>query len=462
MLTRHISCLLLLTIFNVAFISTSVASVFPQIEPCFAKKLAKSQPLPKSTPIIQVMGHNFRKGDECFPFYVTFTWENYYSKEDGYTEYSLEFTQTFSGELWYRTDREEFTLVGNPAHWGGLSKVKKFIGGGQVCIEYEADGKCLDLHEYDYGDVRAVKTPDAYLASLGYAYPAIKVGNQAIPVLFDAISPAFEFWDGQRKWTPNDGLIKVSNPDLISIDFPALIDAALNQGIYQTIVNYNGDNDPEDTIGHNKGSLSIKLDFTDCGGFNSSDMDHCDQIMGLIDDLEFALTLRDLYPEALKGIDKKPDCDIHLEVKKLLRQRIPYITEAELNTMFDQSGITNSVTLDYEVPDYCDECTAKPYCEWQRRFITRHEQAAVEFLEDHPAKHHKLKQTTAHTNSSQHCIDTETIVSETEVYAYNERAKYLRDLIFDELNNNQECEMNDYYESTFQTIIQDISYGGSN
>ena len=84
---------------------------FLNCNPAWRKKTPMIKMLPGNTEIIQVMGHNFRKDDACVPFYVTFSWENHYDRDDGYSHYSLQFKQTFAGELWYSTDKQEFTLT---------------------------------------------------------------------------------------------------------------------------------------------------------------------------------------------------------------------------------------------------------------------------------------------------------------------------------------------------------------
>ena len=135
-LTRALAGLTLLLLGSLLFNTPAEANVIPQMQPCLAKKIPQIQMLPGDSYIIQVMGHQFRKDDACVPFYVTFTWENHYDHDDGYSRYSLQFVQTFTGELWYSTDKQEFTLTANPAHWKGASKIRKFDGYGQALFTF--------------------------------------------------------------------------------------------------------------------------------------------------------------------------------------------------------------------------------------------------------------------------------------------------------------------------------------
>ena len=454
MLTRTLSGLTLLLISNLLFILPAGANVIPQMQPCLAKKLPMIKSLPGKTEIIQVMGHNFRKDDECVPFYVTFSWENYYDRDDGYTHYSLQFKQTFAGELWYSTDKQEFTLVGNPAQWQGTSKIRQFEGHGQVCLRFDEDGKCLELHKFDRGYVRAIKTPDEYLASLSYAYPAVTRYGETVPVTLYASSPEFEFRDASRRWTPNDGQFEISNPALISFDFPELITAAANKGTYTTTVSYNRNNVLDDTS-YDRGKLVIKLDFDpDCKGINNSDMGPCQQITNLLDDLQFALQLRDLYPEvveqAIQNNEEISDQNIDQKVVARLQALNPYITDAEAEWMLNTSGGTNPVSLDIKVPDYCDKCSAKPLCEWRHDAITAHEEANKAYLEANPGKRAIL------TDPNRSGIDKAKVTADLEYNSYNDRAIFLKDLIYKQLNQHPDCTFGTDFFSKFQSLIHQI------
>ncbi len=457
MMTRTLTGLALLLLGNLLFIMPAEANVFPQMQPCLAKKMHLLQMLPDNSYIIQVMGHQFRKADECVPFYVTFTWENHYDRDDGYSQYSLQFVQTFIGELWYSSDSQEFTLVANPAHWKGTSYIKKFDGYGQACLRFDENDKCLELHKFDRGYVRAIKTPDEYLVSLSYAYPAVAAHGQSIPITLHAFSPIFEFRDAQRKWRPNGGLIKINNPALISIDFPELVKAASTKGTFITTINYNRNNDLERVSNYDRGKLVIKLDFDpDCEGYNNSDMDPCQQIASLLDDLQLALHARDLYPEALLEIDNAPNYDIDRLVVTKLHQFYPYITAAETEWMLDRSGRTDPKTLNYKVPDGCNKCTAKPLCEWENEAIIRHEEANVEYLNAHPDERDKLMKKPPFTDANKHYREVAKILSAIEYRSYNERAKYLKEIIYQELNQNPECTFDTDFYSKFQSLIHQI------
>ncbi|WP_126455716.1 hypothetical protein [Sulfuriflexus mobilis] len=454
MLTRVLTGMVLLLLGSVLFITPAEANVFPQLQPCLAKKLPQLQSLPGNTYIIQVMGHQFRKDDECVPFYVTFTWENHYDRDDGYSQYSLQFVQTFAGELWYSSDKEEFTLVANPVHWKGASKIRKFDGYGQVCLRFDENDKCLELHKFDRGYVRAIKTLEEYLASLSYAYPEITTHGQSIPITLYASSPEFEFKDARRKWTPNDGHFEINNPALISFDFPELINAAASKGTYTTTIQYNRNNELGDAS-YDKGKLLIRLDFDPaCKGINNSDMEPCQQVASLLDDLQFALQLRELYPEvveiAIQNNENISDQNIDEKVVARLRELNPYITDADAKSMLNTSGGTNPVSLEIKVPDYCNKCSAKPLCKWLHDVIQAHEEANKAYLEEYPGKRDILN------DANKPDIDKAKIIADMEYNSYNDRAIFLKNLIYKQLNQNTDCTFGADFYSKFQSLIHQI------
>lgn len=454
-LTRKLTGIPLLLLGSLLFITSVGADVFPKMQPCQAKKIPQIQSLPGNMPIIQVMGHLFRKDDACVPFYVTFTWENHYDRDDGYSHYSLKFVQTFPGEFWYSTDKQEFTLVGNPVQWKGTSKVKKFEGSGQVCVRFDENDQCLDLHRFDRDYLRAKKTPDEFMASLSYAYPEIITHGQTVPITLFAGSPAFEFKDAKRKWTPNDGHFDINNPALISFDFPELIKAAANKGTYTATIGYNRNNDIETASSHDRGKLMIKLDFDpECKGYNNRDMDPCQQIARLLDYLQEALRLRELYPEvvdnAIRTNQEITDQNIDKKVVEALRDIDPYLTDAEVDELLNTSGGTNPVSLDITVPDYCDKCAAKPLCKWNRDAVRAHEEANKAFLEANPGKRDILN------DNNKPGLDKAIIIAEIEYNAYNDRAIFLKDLLYKQTDAHHDCTFGAEFFSKFQSLIHQI------
>lgn len=456
-LERLLAGLPLSVLVSLLFISFAQADALPKLQPCFTKEIVPITMLPGDTPIVQVMGHQFRKDDQCVPFYVTFAWKNHYDFDDGYSHYSLQFTQTFPGELRYSSDKEEFTLTANPGQWQGVSKVKEFDGFGQSCVRFDAHGACEELHKFDRGQVRAQKTLGVYLASLNYAYPAVTTHGENIPVTLSASSPLFEFKNDTWTWTPSGGHITISNPGLVSFDFPDLVQAASTKGKYQVHIDYDRNNELEQGPSHDKGKLIVTLDFNpDCKGDNNSDMDPCQQINSLLDDLEFALHARDLYPEVLQGIDKEPNYDIDRWVVKRLRQKYPYMTDAKAEQMLDTASKTSPDTLDYTVHEFCDKCSAEPLCQWREEAASRHEESHVDYLKEHPEKREVLRRKPPYTDSDKQEREEAKIKSEMELRAYNTQAKYLKAIIYQELNSHQECVFGPDFYNKFQSLIQQI------
>lgn len=411
------------------------------IEPCLAKNMPQISMLPANVPIVQVMGHMFRKQDKCAPFYVTFSWENHYDRGDGYTHYSLNYTHTFPGELWYRTDKEEFTLTGNPEQWQGLSKIRTFTGYGQVCTRFDDKGACEDLRKFDRDQVRAKTTPVEFLSSVSYSYPAITTRGQSVPITFSALSPLFEFRNSWHTWQPDGGLMEINNPALINIDFAALTKAAADWESYTVTVSYNNNNDLSAMPSGHKGKLTIKFDFDRlCDGENNKDDDHCQQIQALLNEFKSAIELRDLYTEVL------PDAtdEHHLEelVFDQLRLRHPYMSDSDVASSIENSAGTNPKTLEITIPEYCIKCAASPLCQWRGEMMEVHENTHVDFLLLNPDDRTTLITDPGILPAKQHGLDKARITAEMEYRAYNKHAMYLSDLIDQQLRQSTGCALN--------------------
>jgi len=417
--------------------------------------------LPAGVPIIQVIGHEFRNSDKCVPFFVTFTWENHYDRGDGYTHYSLRFVHTFPGELWYRTDKEEFTLVADPAHWEGLNKIRKFDGFGQVCARIDENGACVDLRKFDRDQVRAKKTSGVYLGALSYAYPSVTTRGEAVPIAFHAMSPEFGFRNTRHEWRPGGGLVEINNTALVSFDYRAIVKEASKQGTYITTVKYNQDNDVQDVPSGNKGELVIKLDFDQrCNGNNQSEMSPCQQVAELLTDLKSALELRDIYMEVAP--DAKDEFHIDELIIEKLRLRNPHMDSKKEAWLLNNAGGTNPRTGEINVPDYCDECAAHPLCSWQGDMIKAHENTHKEYLQKNSDARLLLTDTEYQMSNYPDVNELgrakAEVIADMESVAYNERAKYIRNLINEQLNQSPGCTFDPQFYSDFDALINKIKY----
>lgn len=406
--------------------------ILPHQEPCFAKKIPQLSMLPANIPIILVMGHEFRNKDKCVPLHITFTWSNNYVRGDGYTHYSLDYVQTFPGELWYRVDKEEFTITANPAHWQGTSMIRKFKGHGQLCKRFDNKNACTELQKFDPEHTRAKKIVGNYLSSLSYSYPAVTTHGQKVPVSLHAISTLFEFINYANKWSPDGGHIKINNPNLVSFDFRELVTEASRQGVYSTTIQYNNNNEPENASSGHKGRLGIKLDFDQrCEGDDRSDMDPCKQVQELLSELKSALDFRDSYMDALPLANS----DKHLAhlVADGLQLRNPYKARLTPELVEKNSGYTNPVDLSIHVPDYCDECEAKPYCKWEGDIVRKHEEDHKEYFQNNQHARSMLGdqqyRERLYPGDAQRHKAVARIRAEMEIDAYNQMAKYIHDML---------------------------------
>ena len=322
--------------------------------PCFTQELTPVKMLPSTMPIIMVLGHQFRKGDKCVPVTVTYTWTNHYDLKDGYSYYNLRYSQKFSGELWYRTDREEFTITANPAHWAGYDKIRGFDGAGQRCVRFDEAGLCEELRKYERGQAYAKTTGGVYLGSLTYGYPEVVTNGETVPVTFFAQSTLFEFRNTKYTWRPDGGTIEINNPALIHFDYKKLVEAAADEKVYTISVPYKNDNDTGDIPSPNAGELTIKLDFDlACDGSNDTGMSKCEQIEGLLSELKWALELRDIYRDVWP---LAPDSNTLLALVMVqIRMNHRYMTDDDANFIQKNFGATNPVDLSISVPDLCND-----------------------------------------------------------------------------------------------------------
>ncbi len=458
---RRYALSVLLLVLHCAPISSAIADTaeepfLPRFVPCFEKGL------PGGGMGILVIGHEFRGGDVCEPVTVTLTWRNYYDNRDGYTHYDLRLSNRFSGEFWYRTDREEFAIVADPAHWVGYDKLLSFNAFGQDCARQE-EGMCVDLRKFDSDQVHAQRTGGVYLGSLTYGYPEVTRSGEKVPVTFFASTPVFEFRNTRHYWRPDDGLVKINNPALVKFDYKALVKAATKDGVYTTKVLYDLNNDVDDIPSFHKGELEIKLDFDKiCNGDNRSDMGQCEQINKLLSDLKWTLELRNLYRDLLP--DSPDQATLESRVLERLRLNHPEMSKEDSDWLLENSGVTDPTTLEIFVPDLCDRCAAKPLCSWQSEAIRVHEKTHVAYLLANPAKRDRLNTESGSAPAKQLGLDQAEITSEMEYRAYNEQAKYLYELIEQQLNNTTGCPFSaEFYDTLNQlgnAIDQTIGLAG--
>ncbi len=431
-------------------------SILPGFVPCFERDLPTMKMLPSNIPMIMVAGHKFRMADKCEPVTITFTWTNYYDEKDGYAFYNLKYSHKFSGEVWYRTDRAEFTIVGNPANWVGYDKILSFDGAGQYCAKQDGTGQCEDLRKFEHGQVMALKTGGVYLGSLTYAYPEVVTNGETVPVTFFAQSPLFEFRNQQGKWLPGDGTIEINNPALIHFDYQTLVKAASDEKAYTVTVPYKYDNDTGDMPSYDTGRLVIKLDFDKvCNGDDETGMSKCEQIQALLPELRWAIELRDDYRDLL------PDASDMDELENLVNARIrlthPYMTQDESDALDKVFGKTYTRSLKTEVPDLCSDCTARPLCEWRTQAIAVHEETNRKYLELNKRDRDMLNIEPGYIqNATAVGREQARILSVMEYRAYNERAKFLLNLIAQQMDKAPDCSFSKEFQSELESLSEQV------
>ena len=128
--------------------------------------------------------------------------------------------------------------------------------------------------------------------------------------------------------------------------------------------------------------------------------------------------------------------------------------------LLNNAGGTNPRTGQIDVPDYCDECAAHPLCTWQADIIKVHENTHKEYLEQNPTARLLLTDTEYQTSNYPDVNKLgrakAKVIADMESVAYNERARYIRDLINEQLNQSIGCKADPQFYSDFDALVNKI------
>jgi hypothetical protein len=244
----------LLFLLSLHWHASAIAQI-PQIKPCYAKDLMEPMPLPPDTEIIQVSGHKFRKKDPCIPFDVTMSWKEHFNNAP-YAQWDLNYTQVFSGELWYKKDIEEIAFAANPINWAGSDRITSFSASGSFCKSMRGD-TCNEMTMF--GSSHAIPTKLGTLSaggSIEYAFP--KLPN-IVDEIFVLGRVDYEFKKGEDYARP--GMTWINNLTLNPFKYVAIREAIENRKVYDVVINYNKNNDLEDVYSYSNGQVKLKFNF---------------------------------------------------------------------------------------------------------------------------------------------------------------------------------------------------------
>jgi hypothetical protein len=242
------------------FFSLNVSQAqLTQIKPCQAKEFFKNISLPPDTEIIQVMGHKFRIKDNCVPFDITMTWKEHYNNAPQ-AEYDINYTQVFSGELWYKKDAPVIAFAANPMNWSGTDRLISFSASGKYCRQLEGE-TCKKKVIFENSNAIPSKFNNLSAGgSISFATPAIP---NVVDVVFNIGRVDFKFKKNDDYANP--GMTWINNLNLNPFKYDAIVNAIEDRQDYTVTLSYNGDNDIEDSYPYSSGSVKMKFNFRpDC------------------------------------------------------------------------------------------------------------------------------------------------------------------------------------------------------
>ncbi len=243
-------------LFLVFFTSNSYAQF--KVNPCYAKEQFASPDIPGETEIINVAGHVFRKKDGCVVLDIKVKWQIQYKSFD-HTFYNATITQNLPGEFWYRVDRNEFAINASPQFYKGIDKVFQASGHGESCA-HTANDKCDKWYEYPSNTLTIRKMMGSNFGSFLYGFPKTVLDGEDVEEQLYISMAGFEFVkDADNTWSPDLPEINYMNRKMF--DYKEFVLAAVEKRLLKKELEFNHDNDDEDSPTDFKGKVTISFIF---------------------------------------------------------------------------------------------------------------------------------------------------------------------------------------------------------
>ncbi len=256
---RTLVMLTIAALFMAIFSETAFAF---KLVPCeTTKKKFDAMAIPASTPIALIIGHEFRKADKCVPVEINMKWTNHYKTID-HNFYDMEAAENYPGELWYRTDREEFVIVANGKAYSGDDRLASLKSSGEGC-NHSYDAVCDMWTPYGTGSVKAHNAAGSSTGALQYGYPTVITHEEEIPEAISIIPPHFEFYKHKDSyWRPP--MVDIDNLSLFDespIKYGELLDAMRKKKTYSKQISWKHNEKVDETPTHHEGNLSMRISF---------------------------------------------------------------------------------------------------------------------------------------------------------------------------------------------------------
>lgn len=237
------------------------AQVF-KLAPCESKKRFDAMPIPASTTIGVIVGHEFRKGDVCIPIELRTRWQVRY-ESFAHNFYDMTGQEVYPGEFWYRADREEFVIVANGKSYSGNDALVALSASGEAC-NHSYNTTCDKWTPFGRDDAVVVPLLDSKTGSFVYGHPTVITTDQEIAAAVNIMPPPFEFRRSADVYF---------RPPMVTIDNLALFDAepltyaelvraaGRRQPVSRT-VSWNRNENTEENPSKYRGALSFQIVFS--------------------------------------------------------------------------------------------------------------------------------------------------------------------------------------------------------
>jgi len=239
-----------------------------KLAPCGAKKMFDRMPIPVTQPVATVAGHEFRKGDICVPVEIGAEWKTRYDASD-HEWYEMTARETYPGELWYRTDTEEFVIVANGKTYSGPDVLLSLSAAGEACNSSSGD-RCGKWTRFGNESVVSQDVLGSKTGSFVYGDPAVITPDEEIPPAVDIMPPAFEFHRNEREYfrPPMPTVDNVALFDRAPLTYRELVRASSRREQVSRTIAWNR-NERADEPGEHVGTLTLHISFEpSCpGGF---------------------------------------------------------------------------------------------------------------------------------------------------------------------------------------------------
>ncbi|MFO7784887.1 MAG: hypothetical protein ACQET7_07520 [Thermodesulfobacteriota bacterium] len=183
---------------------------------------------------------------------------------------------------------------------------------------------------------------------------------------------------------------------------------------------------------------SIELHMDLCDPKDFADMDKCMQIDMLLEDARLFLLLGESYKDMAGGAESVD----HLRqlVTLDIQSEFPGVDMTNDEYLDKIAGGFDTCSSGITIPPICKDCKPRPLCRWQEEALEVHEKTHFEdFVEDSNLK--KLF-CNPELYGDANWVDREQAkkLGELEYRAYSEQARYLVDIIEEQLSKHYECQ----------------------